>query len=290
MIYRVRHETTLAYIAPVKDARLAVRLRPAAWPNQTLLRKALAFAPEPAEIRESDGPYVVRTTALQFSMPLARLSVLSEFEIDVATPTDPGPGPSVGEVRRAALASRDLSALSPVPYLYGSRIATMQPQIADWATALVTDGMGVFDGARKVNTAIHGQFAYNPGSTKAETDPLDAFTARSGVCQDFAHVMIVALRSLGIPAAYVSGYLRTVPPPGKAKLVGADAMHAWVAVWGGQALGWVGIDPTNDCMAGDSHIVIGMGRDFADVSPINGVFVGSAPQRMAVAVDVTQIG
>jgi transglutaminase-like putative cysteine protease len=294
MIYRVRHQTTLTYLAPVEDAQLAVRLRPAPWPGQKVLRQKLALTPEPHEVRESDGPYLVRSTGLLFRTPLKRLDVLSEFEIEVSPPADPGSGPSVHAVRQAALSSRDLTALSPAPYLFGSRIATMHDAIAAWAAPLVDDARGVIDVARTVNSAIHRHFSYMPGTTDSETSPFEAFRAKRGVCQDFAHVMIVALRSQGIPAAYVSGYLRTVPPPGMAKLVGADAMHAWVAVWSGEAgddggPGWIGIDPTNDCLAGDSHIVIGMGRDYADVMPVNGVFVGAAPQTMKVAVDVTEI-
>lgn len=289
MIYRVRHESTLSYLTPIEDARLTVRLRPVQWKGQKLLRQKLSFMPAPADVRESDGPYLVRTTGVQFHEPLRRLAVLSEFEMDVAAPPDPGPGMPVAQVRDAALTSRDLTAMSPAPYLFGSRIAGMRDEIGLWADPLVAGGDGIVDAARAVNSAVHRRFAYRPGMTSSDTDPLDAFRSRHGVCQDFAHVMIVALRSQGIPAAYVSGYLRTLPPPGQAKLVGADAMHAWVAVWAGEEAGWIGIDPTNDCLAGDSHIVIGMGRDFADVSPVNGVFVGNAPQTMKVAVDVAEI-
>ena len=102
--------------------------------------------------------------------------------------------------------------------------------------------------------------------------------------------MIMALRAHSIPAAYVSGYILTRPPPGKEKLVGADAMHAWVDVWCGQALGWVGFDPTNNCLVSEDHIAIGMGRDYADISPIDGTFIGSAPQSMSSAVDVERAG
>jgi transglutaminase-like putative cysteine protease len=134
--------------------------------------------------------------------------------------------------------------------------------------------------------AVHREFVYQPGVTTSATSPEEAFASRRGVCQDFAHVMIVALRSQGVPAAYASGYLRTVPPPGKPRLVGADAMHAWVMVWCGRELGWVGFDPTNDCLARGDHILIAMGRDYADVAPIDGTFVGSPVQSLTSSVDV----
>ncbi len=120
--------------------------------------------------------------------------------------------------------------------------------------------------------------------------PLDeAFAQRRGVCQDFAHIMIAGLRGLGLPAAYVSGYIRTIPPPGKARLQGADATHAWVSVWCGAEIGWLGVDPTNAIDAGNDHIVLAIGRDFSDVSPIYGVFVGSGAQELEVGVDVIPV-
>jgi transglutaminase-like putative cysteine protease len=117
----------------------------------------------------------------------------------------------------------------------------------------------------------------------------EAFAIRRGVCQDFAHILIEAFRSVGLPAVYVSGYLRTVPPPGKPRLVGVDAMHAWAALWCGIQRGWVGLDPTNGCVAGSGHLVTAVGRDYADVSPIDGIFVGGGSQRIETSVDVVPL-
>ncbi|MET0677785.1 MAG: transglutaminase family protein, partial [Bradyrhizobium sp.] len=122
--------------------------------------------------------------------------------------------------------------------------------------------------------------------TDVETPLSQAFVSRRGVCQDFAHIMISGLRGIGLPAAYVSGYLRTIPPPGQPRLQGADATHAWVAVWCGGAIGWIGFDPTNDLIVANDHIVLAMGRDFSDVSPVDGIIVGSRKQKLNVAVDV----
>ncbi len=131
--------------------------------------------------------------------------------------------------------------------------------------------------------AIHKDFKYDKDATKVDTGPVEAFALKRGVCQDFAHVMIAGLRGVGIPAGYVSGFLRTIPPKGKPRLEGADAMHAWVRVWCGQHAGWVEFDPTNAMLAGPDHITIGHGRDYADISPIVGVLRTSGrPRRQAV--------
>ena len=129
-------------------------------------------------------------------------------------------------------------------------------------------------------------FRLRPQATVVSTPLKEAFEHRRGVCQDFAHVMIAGLRGLGLPAAYVSGYLRTIPPPGQRRLQGADATHAWVRLWCGAEIGWVGLDPTNEILVENEHIVLGAGRDYSDVSPIDGIIVGARKQKLAVAVDV----
>ena len=134
--------------------------------------------------------------------------------------------------------------------------------------------------------AIKDGFRYDGNATTLGTSPAEAFASRSGVCQDFAQVMISGARSAGLPAAYVSGYLRTVPPPGHARLVGADATHAWAMLWCGPMRGWIGFDPTNGCTVGEDHIVLAIGRDYADVAPIDGIFLGRHGQRIDVSVDV----
>ncbi len=121
------------------------------------------------------------------------------------------------------------------------------------------------------------------------TSPAEAFAARRGVCQDFAHVMIAGLRGLGLPALYVSGYIRTIPPPGKPRLAGADASHAWVAVWCGPSFGWLGLDPTNAIPEGDDHIVVARGRDYADVPPVDGVILSYGGHDLEVSVDVAPV-
>ena len=288
MIYSVDHVTRLKYAAPVKQAQFNVRLVPWAFPSQKLLRMSLVCNPAPDQHDERAGPYCVNTTQIAFDNPLSELTITSRFAIDIAPVPTPADGPTSAETMRQALAARDVSASAPAPFLFASRIADIDSTIGRWAGEHLLSQAGIVESANSLMSAIFLQFDYVPGATTSATPPAEAFAARKGVCQDFAHIMIVALRSHGIPAAYVSGYLRTVPPPGEARLVGADAMHAWVAVWCGQELGWIGFDPTNNCLAGPNHIVIAIGRDYADVAPIDGRFIGSAPQSMTTAVDVIE--
>jgi len=293
MKYTVRHLTKITYAQPVAHARFNLRLVP--WRDwgpdagQKLGTHRLRVSPEPASWAELAGPYCVNATRIGFEQPLARLELASEFTIEVAPRSEPGEGPMVRQVVDEALLRRDLSALSPAPYLFGSRIAVLDDKIGKWAGQFVDRSAGIVPAASAVMSAIHREFTYAKGATSTSTPPVEAFTQRQGVCQDFAHIMIIALRACGIPAAYVSGYLRTIPPAGAKRLVGADAMHAWVNVWCGEALGWIGFDPTNNRLARESHIQIAAGRDYADVAPIDGTFIGSSPQAMTTSVDVQEI-
>ena len=289
MRYRVSHSSRIAYAAPVAGARFNLRLKPRPRRGQRIESAALAVSPEPAVQADQPGPYWVTTTQLGFDRALKTLEVGSEFVIDVAPAALPESGPPLGVVRAEALAAADLGDLAPAPFLFASRIATLDDGIADWAAPHLEPQDDTVAAVASLMRALNAEFAYAPGTTDSRTPPQEAFAARQGVCQDFAHVMIMALRAHAIPAAYVSGYLLTQPPPGREKLVGADAMHAWVDVWCGSALGWVGFDPTNACLAGEDHIPIAMGRDYADVSPIDGTFIGSAPQTMTSAVDVERL-
>ncbi|MNI00300.1 Protein-glutamine gamma-glutamyltransferase [compost metagenome] len=164
-----------------------------------------------------------------------------------------------------------------------------EPAIAAYAREAVKPGQTVREIAAALCTRIHKDFKYDVEATTVDTTPKEAFKLKRGVCQDFSHVMIVALRSLGIPAGYVSGFLRTIPPPGKERLEGADAMHAWVRVWCGDALGYVELDPTNNIPAGSDHIVVGYGRDYSDVAPVIGVLKGYGNQKADQAVDVIPV-
>ena len=291
MKYQVRHVTDVRYGTPVRLARFNVRLEPAIWPNQRLFEYSLEVTPAPASIIRTAGPYVVHSTRLLLNEPIASLKIDSSFCVDVTPqPLDlDEPSPTLAQIRQAARANRDLSAFAPSPYLFASSIVGICSEIGAWASPHLDASASIVAAGRALMQAIYSQFVYDSDATKTETPPIMAFRQKRGVCQDFAHIMISALRTHGIPAAYVSGYLRTMPPPGRDRLVGCDAMHAWVCIWCGDRLGWIGFDPTNNLVAQADHITIAMGRDYADVAPLDGVFHGNAGQNMRVMVDVLPI-
>ncbi len=292
MIYEVRHVTTIQYASIVRLARFNLRLKPAAWPSQILRDYALKIDPAPWAVQDEAGPYVVNRTRLTLREPIARLRIESRFTVEVLAPVmnaDTIDAPSVAQVRELSLTRPDLSATSPASYLYASPVAITSPEIGSWAKRFFDDNSSVIAAGKALMAEIHREFRYDNKATRWDTPPLEAFRQRHGVCQDFAHIMIVAARAQGIPAAYISGYLRTLPPPGKARLVGADATHAWTALWCGDELGWIGFDPTNNIFAETDHIFTAMGRDYSDVAPLDGVFHGGRGQTMNVAVDVVPL-
>lgn len=292
MRYAIRHTTRFAYDFPVRFARCNVRLRPIDWDGQTLLSHALAIDPVAAQHPGRDGGYRANATRIVVERPATALTIESRAEIVVeriapaAAPNDP----SVAEAARLAREARDIDAMAPANYLFPSPLIAAYPEIAAWCAAELAPERGVIEAGLALARAIHAGFRYDGSATELDTSPAEAFAARRGVCQDFAQIMISGARSAGLAAAYVSGYLRTIPPPGKARLAGADATHAWVLLWCGPARGWIGFDPTNGVTMGADHIVMGIGRDYADVAPIDGIFLGRNGQEIEVAVDVEPLG
>jgi transglutaminase-like putative cysteine protease len=184
---------------------------------------------------------------------------------------------------------RDLGPRSPLHFLAPARYTPTDPDIGVWAARFGADGVSVSDIVANLGRALHNEMRFDAEATTVDTPAAEAFAARHGVCQDFTHIMIIALRHLGIPAGYVSGYLRTLPPPGQPRLEGADAMHAWVSAWCGPDTGWVEYDPTNATFAGTDHIVVGYGRDYADVAPVRGAMRTAGGQTSNQSVDVAPV-
>ncbi|NWK96754.1 transglutaminase [Sphingobium lactosutens] len=288
MIYHVRHRTLIHYAAPVRLARFNLRLKPAPWPGQWTSDYALEVEPKPTIVESRPGGWPVHVARLVIESPIRQLTVETRFRMGVQggaiLPQDDDP--TIGAVAQAALVDREMGPAAPAHYLYASARTPMLAAIGDWVGAALAPDRPIVAAALELALRIQAEFDYQPGVTDAGTPVADAFAARHGVCQDFAHVMVVALRLAGLPAAYVSGYLRTLPPPGMPRLVGADAMHAWVMLWCGPTRGWIGFDPTNGCITGDGHLFVAMGRDYADVAPMDGLFVGGAGQSLSVMVDV----
>jgi transglutaminase-like putative cysteine protease len=286
--YRLRHRTTYDYETAVSFARCVLRLTPRASATQTVLESAIAITPRPSVRTEQAGPFGARVLTVTVDTPHKALVIEATARIDVHTPPAPDAetSPPWEAVRAAALQSEDLSIEGPAAFLFPAARTPIVPEITAYARESFPPGRPVVAAAADLNRRIHADFTYDPSATDVSTPVAQAFAARHGVCQDYAQIMICGLRGLGLPAAYVSGYLRTIPPPGQARLEGADATHAWVSVWCGEAPGWVGFDPTNAILAGDDHLTLAIGRDYADVAPIDGVILASGGQSLKVEVDV----
>jgi transglutaminase-like putative cysteine protease len=290
MIYDVRQVTTYAYASPAAYAQHILRLVPIARERQRVTATALDIDPAPVRRREGRDFFENRTTTIEIDAPHNTLVVklAARITVEPVAAADFDATPPWESVREMTIASHDLGPQSPVHFIYPSRLISLDPEIRDYVGESFPAGRPILAGAVEVMKRIKADFTYELGATTVTTAPSMSFALRRGVCQDFAHIMISGLRGLGLPAAYVSGYLRTVPRSGAARLEGADAMHAWVMVWCGDA-GWWGLDPTNALIASDDHVVLAIGRDYADAAPIGGVMLGSGQQRLSTAVDVIPV-
>ena len=288
MIYDVRHITTYEYGSPVTYSNCALRLLPREEPGQIVYASRIDIDPVPDITHERTCFFGNRVTQMQIETAHKTLVVATRttVEIEREPPPPRESTPPWEDVRDAAFASRSLDRDAPAHYLHPSRFVPHYLPATDYARESFSPGRSVLAGAAELMHRIRTEFRYDPKATVVSTPLSEAFQKRHGVCQDFAHIMISGLRGLGLPAAYVSGYIRTIPPAGKPRLEGADATHAWVAVWCGKEHGWVGLDPTNDIMIGNDHIILARGRDYADISPVAGIILGSKEQDVDVQVDV----
>ena len=288
MIYEVRHRTTYTYGAEVGFARCVMRLTPATSATQTVLHSAVRVTPQCEFLAERIGPFGETVTTVMILTPHRSLQIEGRARVHVhAPPIDESrDSPPWERVREQALEGTDLGPDGPGAYLYPTARTLLADPITDYARASFTPGRPVLSAAGELMRRMHADFVFDASATEVSTPAAEAFKARRGVCQDFAHIMISGLKGLGLPAAYVSGYLRTIPRFGQPRLEGADATHAWVAVWCGDELGWIGFDPTNAILAQNDHIVLATGRDYSDVAPIDGIILAPGRQALEVEVDV----
>ena len=291
MLYDVRLGLTYDYDAPVYSGRHLIRVAPITVPGvQRVVAASLAIEPRPQRETTFTDFFGNSATAIIFDRPHDKLDIrlVARVQVeDLHPPADLSPSRQVlrQEIGRFWSVEPD----SPHHFLAASPRVQLVPAITDYAERVTEGTASVMAATLAFCMAIHRDFAYDPKATDVETKPAEAFALRKGVCQDFAHVMIAGLRGIGIPAGYVSGFLRTNPPPGKPRLEGADAMHAWVRAWCGQHVGWVEFDPTNAMIAGPDHISIGHGRDYADISPIVGVLRTHGSHETSQSVDVVRV-
>jgi transglutaminase-like putative cysteine protease len=292
VIYDVRQTTTCAYALPVAHARHVLRLTPIHRTGQRVQVAALQIVPEPKHRREGQDFFGNRLTWIEIEEPQRTLTVKLAARVTVDAAVEPPAlaTPAWEAVREEAFATSDIGPNSPAHFLFPSRLVSLDPEIRDYTRESFAPGRSVLDAAIELMKRLKSDIVYEIGATTVTTTPPMSFALRRGVCQDFAHIMISGLRGIGLPAVYVSGYLRSAPRTDATRLQGADAMHAWVLVWCGSQTGWIGLDPTNAIPASDEHVVLAIGRDYTDVAPMDGVIFGSGGQRIDVAVSVTPAG
>ncbi len=286
--YAVEHLTRYAYTAPVSQSWQLVHLVPRALPWQRLLAHALYIDPAPDE--RHDAPDSFGNTVTHFALHGAhrQLRVRMECVVEVgARPSDfsAGEGVSWEAVRDAVSRAPQLDDLVPARMREPTLLVPWSEAARVYAAPAFEAGRNWLDGVTDLMHRIHADFEFEPGATTVSTSVDEVLYQRSGVCQDFAHLMLASLRGHDLPARYVSGYLLTEPPAGQARLMGVDASHAWVAAYSPQ-LGWVEFDPTNDQLADTRYITLAWGADFADVVPLRGVILGGGEQDMVVEVSV----
>lgn len=295
MKYDVRLRLSYEYEHPVADGRHVIRVLPLELPGvQQVLDARLRIDPLPEEQGFFTDYFGNHAVMVALRAPHRTLDVEMRAQVAVnRAPQELDLSPDLDGLRKELAGVRSLAPDSPAHFLPPSPRAPLIDRITAYAAKGLREGGGaktsVLALAQQLGRRIHQDFAYDTKATEVDTPVTEAFDMHRGVCQDFSHIMISGLRGLGIPAGYVSGFLRTQPPPGKPRLEGADATHAWVGIWCGPQMGWQEFDPTNGIPAGDDHITLGYGRDYGDVSPIVGVLKAIGKQEAKQAVDVVPL-
>lgn len=290
MIYHVRHQTIYHYKKAAVLCHNEARLRPLDLPSQRCLEYRLNVEPHPdfeTQRRDSFGNHV---DYFAVQRPHETLVITAETRVEILTgqqisPTSDQPWDRVGT---ALQSGNDEQYLNAREFTLPSPMIPRLPELLDFAAPDFPAGRPLIEAVTALNRRIFETFSFKPGFTTVSTPVAEVLANRAGVCQDFAQLMIGAIRSLGLPARYVSGYLETRPPAGKPKLIGADASHAWVSVFL-PGSGWIDFDPTNNVLTGSKHITTAVGRDYGDVAPLRGVTTGGSTQHLEVAVDVNEV-
>ena len=286
MIYWLRHRTAYSYAQPVDLAAHLLHLKPRALPGQRVISARLTCLPAPDHHTETHDHFGNAATRLFLAAPHTSFEVTAESLVEVRFE----PPPAAAETWPWERVAEAAGALETADFLPPTRLIPRLPAAADYARPSFPPGRPVLEGLTHLNARIRQDFVFQPGVTSITTPIAEVLRTRRGVCQDFTQVMIAGLRGLGLPARYVSGYIRTRPPPGQARRRGADQSHAWVSAWLGPLHGWVQLDPTNGILVGEEHVVLAWGRDFADVSPLRGVLLGGGAHRLSVSVDLEPEG
>jgi transglutaminase-like putative cysteine protease len=292
-VYRVRHQTSYSYEAPVLHAHHLAHLRPRRFDYQLPRRTLLEITPAPRDQHRQEDYFGNDCDVLEVLSPHEKFEIVATSEVELEE------RPALAQVANEPVKSLAWNAvvaelesdgrlLFAREHCFDSPLVRTHPLLREYAQPSFGPGRPLLEAVLELNDRIHADFDYEPASTDISTPLLAVMRQRKGVCQDFAHVMIGCLRSVGLAARYISGYLETAPPPGQERLVGNDASHAWVSVFF-PGLGWLDIDPTNALLPNQSHITVAYGRDFSDVSPLKGVVLGGGRHYVKVGVDVQRL-
>lgn len=291
MLYDVGLRISYSYASPAAGGRHVLYMTPAEAPGrQRTITSLLEIKPAPDERFARTDFFGNTLVEAAFRAPHAkivfrlrsRVERYAEIETEDVSPT-------LDALIEEIASVRSLAPESPQHFLADSPRVSARSEFGAYARSNIQPGMSTRQIVEAVGKAIDRDMTFDPNATDVNTPPEEAFARRHGVCQDFTHIMIGCLRSIGVPAGYVSGFLRTNPPEGQPRLEGADAMHAWVRAWCGAKLGWVEYDPTNGMFSGDDHIIVAYGRDYGDVAPVRGVVRISGAQTSTQAVDVVPL-
>jgi transglutaminase-like putative cysteine protease len=297
MRYRISHVTRYGYADAVSLCHSIAHLKPRETPFQRTLSAQVRVTPWPSVVREYRDIFGNRVNYFSIQQAHAMLEVTATSEVEVQTPAVPPleTSPPWEQVRDRLMDDRSPASIGARLFVLPSPALPASPEARDYARVSFTPGRPLLEAARDLTRRIYDELTYDPAFTTIATPLTTVLEHRRGVCQDFAHLAIAGLRGLGLPARYVSGYLETLPPPGQPKLRGADASHAWFALFLPPSLaasdseGWIDFDPTNDCLIHEQHITTAIGRDYQDVTPVRGVFYGGGEHTLSIAVDVHRV-
>jgi transglutaminase-like putative cysteine protease len=291
VLYDVRHETRFHYGGSVSISHQLLKLKPRRSTRQNVLSSQLTVTPAPLVQRHWIDYFGNAVEFLTVQEPHRELVITSASKVEVV----PGMNimldfsPPWEVVAQTMQAPASQEALGAAQYCFASPYVDVHQELRDFALATFSPGRPLLEATMALTSRLYEEFTYQGGVTDVQTPVRKVLALRSGVCQDFAHLQIACLRSIGLPARYVSGYLMTHPPAGQPKLTGADESHAWLSVWCPE-LGWVDFDPTNNLIPNLEHVTVAWGRDYGDVSPVNGFIFGGGHHEVSVAVDVIPAG
>ena len=290
MIYRIVHRTTYKYKYPVSVGNHVACLKPRSLPRHQSARSELRIQPRPATRTERVDFFGNRLCFFTVQEPHKELVVEARSEVAMEGNGTPWLQQTLPweEVAKSLPDDDSPAGLEAYQFGFESPRIRVQPQFAAYARESFTPSRPMQEALLDLTARIHKDFRFDSKATNVRTPTEEVFKKRRGVCQDFAHLQIACLRSLNLAARYVSGYLRTYPPPGKPRLIGADVSHAWVSAYC-PGIGWLDMDPTNNVVPSDGHVTLAWGRDYGDVSPLRGLILGGGAHTLKVAVDMEPI-